>query len=94
MHLLSTRHDAARRHAWLFAPAHAYARPSSHSCLRSRVTQSGVDLDNAGDFLKNGASSVGLVAPLFPPDAVAGEKWDVIQANARKVIGNVKAAMA
>jgi 2-dehydro-3-deoxyphosphogluconate aldolase / (4S)-4-hydroxy-2-oxoglutarate aldolase len=54
--------------------------------------QSGVDLDNAGDFLKNGASSVGLVAPLFPPDAVAGEKWDVIQANAEKVIGNVKAS--
>jgi len=54
---------------------------------------SGVDLDNAGDFLKNGAASVGLVAPLFPPDAIAGEKWDVINANATKVIGNVKAAM-
>jgi 2-dehydro-3-deoxyphosphogluconate aldolase/(4S)-4-hydroxy-2-oxoglutarate aldolase len=53
---------------------------------------SGVDLDNAGDFLKNGASSIGLVAPLFPPDAIAGEKWDVIQANAEKVIGNVKAS--
>jgi len=55
---------------------------------------SGVDLDNAGDFLKNGANSVGLVAPLFPPDAIAGEKWDVIQANAERVIGNVKAAMS
>jgi len=53
---------------------------------------SGVDLDNAGDFLKNGASSVGLVAPLFPPDAVLNGKWDVIQANAEKVIGNVKAS--
>jgi len=55
---------------------------------------SGVDLDNAGDFLKNGATGVGLVAPLFPPDAIAGEKWDVIHANAVKVIGNVKAAMS
>jgi len=55
---------------------------------------SGVDLDNAGDFLKSGASSVGLVAPLFPPDAVLNAKWDVIQANAQKVIGNVKAAFA
>ena len=55
---------------------------------------SGVDLDNAGEFLKNGASSIGLVAPLFPPDAVLNSKWDVIQANAQKVIGNVKAAMA
>jgi 2-dehydro-3-deoxyphosphogluconate aldolase/(4S)-4-hydroxy-2-oxoglutarate aldolase len=44
---------------------------------------SGVDLDNAGDFLKNGASSVGLVAPLFPPDAVLNGKWDVIQGEQR-----------
>jgi len=55
---------------------------------------SGVDLDNAGDFLKNGASSIGLVAPLFPPDKIAAQDWDAIQANAAKVIGNVKAAMA
>merc|ERR1719326_2398365 len=53
---------------------------------------SGVDLDNAGDFLKNGASSVGLVAPLFPPDAIANKDWDTIRANAEKVIGNVKAS--
>jgi len=52
---------------------------------------SGVDLDNAGDFLKNGAASVGLVAPLFPPDAIAGQRWDMIEANARKVISNVEA---
>ena len=54
---------------------------------------SGVDLDNAGEFIKAGANGVGLVAPLFPPDAVGGGKWDVIQANAEKVIGNVKAAL-
>ena len=55
---------------------------------------SGVDLDNAGEFLKNGANSVGLVAPLFPADAVAAGDWGAIQANAQKVIGNVKAALA
>merc|ERR1719217_1087593 len=55
---------------------------------------SGVDLDNAGEFLKNGANSIGLVAPLFPADAVAAGNWDVINANAVKVIGNVKAALA
>jgi len=55
---------------------------------------SGVDLDNAGDFLKNGANSIGLVAPLFPPDKIAAQDWDAIQANAVKVIGNVKAAIA
>ena len=51
---------------------------------------SGVDLDNAGDFLTGGASSIGLVAPLFPPDMVANGDWDGIRANAQKVIGNVK----
>jgi len=53
---------------------------------------SGVDLDNAGDFLMNGAASVGLVAPLFPPDAIANEDWDAVHANAVKVIGNVAKA--
>merc|ERR1719284_1221244 len=51
---------------------------------------SGVALDNVADFLNNGAASVGLVAPLFPPDKVAASDWDAIQANAEKVIGNVK----
>ena len=50
----------------------------------------GVDLDNAADFLKNGASSIGLVAPLFPPDKIAAQDWDAIHANAAKVMGNVK----
>jgi len=54
---------------------------------------SGVDLDNAGDFVQLGCS-IGLVAPLFPPDVIAGNKWDVVHANATKVIGNVKAALA
>jgi len=53
---------------------------------------SGVDLDNAGDFLKMGAASVGLVAPLFDPVAVANEDWDQISKNAEKVMANVKTA--
>lgn len=52
---------------------------------------SGVDLDNAGEFLRNGAASVGLVAPLFDPQAVAKEDWDQIAKNAQKVMANVKA---
>jgi len=51
---------------------------------------SGVDLDNAGEFLKSGAASVGLVAPLFDPALIAKGDWDGIAANAQKVIGNVK----
>ena len=53
---------------------------------------SGVDLDNAGQILQNGAASVGLVAPLFDPAAIASGDWDQIQANAEKVMGNVRAA--
>lgn len=53
---------------------------------------SGVDLENAGEILKNGAASVGLVAPLFDPVAIANNDWDQIQKNAEKVIAKVKEA--
>merc|ERR1719512_482552 len=51
---------------------------------------SGVDLDNAGDFLRNGAASVGLVAPLFDQVAIANGDFDQIAKNAEKVIKNVE----
>lgn len=51
---------------------------------------SGVDLDNAGDYLRNGAASVGLVAPLFDPVAIQNEDWDQIAKNAEKVMANVR----
>lgn len=53
---------------------------------------SGVDLDNAGEYLQNGAASVGLVAPLFEPAAVAAGDWDKIAQNAARVMANVRAA--
>mmetsp|Transcript_29268 Transcript_29268/g.61239 ORF Transcript_29268/g.61239 Transcript_29268/m.61239 type:complete len:252 (-) Transcript_29268:86-841(-) len=51
---------------------------------------SGVDLDNAGEYLKNGAASVGLVAPLFDPAAIASGNFDQIAQNAEKVMANVR----
>jgi 2-dehydro-3-deoxyphosphogluconate aldolase/(4S)-4-hydroxy-2-oxoglutarate aldolase len=51
---------------------------------------SGVDLDNAGEYLQNGAASIGLVAPLFDQAAIAAGDFDTIAKNAEKVIGNVK----
>jgi hypothetical protein len=51
---------------------------------------SGVDLDNAGQFLEMGAASVGLVAPLFDPEAIAKGDFDQIAKNAEKVMGNVR----
>ena len=53
---------------------------------------SGVDLDNAGDFLKNGAASVGLVAPLFDQAAIANGDFDQIARNAERVMANVREA--
>ena len=50
---------------------------------------SGVDLDNVGDYLQNGAASVGLVAPLFDQAAIAAGDFDTIVKNAEKVIANV-----
>ncbi|KAL3779759.1 hypothetical protein ACHAWO_003469 [Cyclotella atomus] len=51
---------------------------------------SGVTLDNAGEYLRNGAASVGLVAPLFDPVAIQNGDWDTIAKNAEIVMANVK----
>ena len=53
---------------------------------------SGVDLDNAGQYLTHGAASVGLVAPLFDPAAIAANDFDQIAKNAAKVMANVRTA--
>ena len=75
------------------AGAHAWVKAVSAALPMLRLNPtSGVDLDNAGDFLMNGAASVGLVAPLFDPVAVQAGDWDQIRANAAKVIGNAAKA--
>eukprot|EP00591_Stephanopyxis_turris_P009443 CAMPEP_0195518228 /NCGR_PEP_ID=MMETSP0794_2-20130614/12614_1 /TAXON_ID=515487 /ORGANISM="Stephanopyxis turris, Strain CCMP 815" /LENGTH=253 /DNA_ID=CAMNT_0040647163 /DNA_START=37 /DNA_END=798 /DNA_ORIENTATION=+ len=51
---------------------------------------SGVDLDNAGEYLTHGAASVGLVAPLFDPVAIANGDFEQIAKNAEKVMANVR----
>jgi 2-dehydro-3-deoxyphosphogluconate aldolase/(4S)-4-hydroxy-2-oxoglutarate aldolase len=52
---------------------------------------SGVDLDNAGEFLSHGAASVGVVAPLFDPAAIGRGDFEQISKNAEKVMANVRA---
>jgi 2-keto-3-deoxy-6-phosphogluconate aldolase len=42
--------------------------------------------------LKNGAASVGLVAPLFDQAAIAAGDFDTIAKNAEKVMANVREA--
>jgi len=53
---------------------------------------SGVDLDNAGDFLSAGAASVGLVAPLFDQAAIKEGNFEQIKANAERCLANVRLA--
>jgi 2-dehydro-3-deoxyphosphogluconate aldolase/(4S)-4-hydroxy-2-oxoglutarate aldolase len=52
----------------------------------------GVTLDNAGDWIRAGAVAVGLGSALLDARAIDGGAFDVITANARRVVANVAAA--
>ena len=52
----------------------------------------GVTLDNAGDWIRAGAVAVGIGSALVDTKAIEEGRFDVITANARKVIANVGAA--
>jgi 2-dehydro-3-deoxyphosphogluconate aldolase/(4S)-4-hydroxy-2-oxoglutarate aldolase len=52
----------------------------------------GVTLDNAGDWIRAGAVAVGIGSALVDTKAIEERRFDLIEANARKVIANVGAA--
>ena len=52
----------------------------------------GVTADNAGEWIRAGAVAVGLGSALLDPRAIEGGRWDVITANARRVVANVAGA--
>ena len=54
----------------------------------------GVTLDNAGDWIRAGAVAVGLGSALLDAAAIDGVRFDVITANARRVVASVAAARA
>jgi len=54
----------------------------------------GVTLDNAGDWIRAGAVAVGLGSSLLDATAIESDRFDVITANARKVVANIAAARA
>jgi 2-dehydro-3-deoxyphosphogluconate aldolase/(4S)-4-hydroxy-2-oxoglutarate aldolase len=54
----------------------------------------GVTLDNAGDWIRAGAVAVGLGSALLDANAIDADKWDVITANARRVVASVAGARA
>jgi 2-dehydro-3-deoxyphosphogluconate aldolase/(4S)-4-hydroxy-2-oxoglutarate aldolase len=52
----------------------------------------GVSIDNVGDWLKAGAVAVGVGSALLDMKAIAAKQFDVIEANARRMVANVNAA--
>lgn len=49
----------------------------------------GVSLDNAGEWIKAGAVAVGVGTALLDAKAIAAGDYQVITANARKIVANV-----
>jgi 2-dehydro-3-deoxyphosphogluconate aldolase/(4S)-4-hydroxy-2-oxoglutarate aldolase len=52
----------------------------------------GVTLDNAGDWIRAGAVAVGLGSALVDTKAIESGRFEVITANARRVVSNIAAA--
>jgi len=52
----------------------------------------GVTLDNAGDWIRAGAVAVGVGSALVDAKAIDAGRFEVIAANARRVVDNVAAA--
>jgi 2-dehydro-3-deoxyphosphogluconate aldolase/(4S)-4-hydroxy-2-oxoglutarate aldolase len=52
----------------------------------------GVTLDNAGDWIRAGAVAVGLGSALLDAKAIDEGRYDVITANAQRVVASVAAA--
>jgi 2-dehydro-3-deoxyphosphogluconate aldolase / (4S)-4-hydroxy-2-oxoglutarate aldolase len=52
----------------------------------------GVTLENAGDWIRAGAVAVGVGTALLDASAIADGNYQVLTANARRIIDNVRAA--
>jgi 2-dehydro-3-deoxyphosphogluconate aldolase/(4S)-4-hydroxy-2-oxoglutarate aldolase len=52
----------------------------------------GVSIDNVGEWLKAGAVAVGVGSALLDTQAIAAQQFDVLEARARRIVANVKAA--
>lgn len=56
------------------------------------IPTGGVTPDNAGDWIRAGAAAVGVGTALLDAAAIAGGRYDVLRANAERLVGNVLAA--
>jgi 2-dehydro-3-deoxyphosphogluconate aldolase / (4S)-4-hydroxy-2-oxoglutarate aldolase len=52
----------------------------------------GVTLDNAGDWIRAGAVAVGVGSALLDAAAIAAGNYNVLEANARRIVDNIAAA--
>lgn len=52
----------------------------------------GVTLDNAGDWIRAGAVAVGVGTALLDAKAIAEGHYNVLRANAERIVANVRAA--
>jgi 2-dehydro-3-deoxyphosphogluconate aldolase/(4S)-4-hydroxy-2-oxoglutarate aldolase len=52
----------------------------------------GVTLDNAGDWIKAGAVAVGVGTALLDAKAIAAGNYEVLTANAQRIVASVRAA--
>ena len=72
-------------------PAWVRAVSAALPMLRINPT-SGVEISTAADYLRAGASSLGFVAPAFPPKLVENKEWDAISKIASDIQAAVKSA--
>jgi 2-dehydro-3-deoxyphosphogluconate aldolase / (4S)-4-hydroxy-2-oxoglutarate aldolase len=56
------------------------------------IPTGGVTPDNAGDWIRAGAAAVGVGTALLDAAAVASGGYDVLRANAERLVGSVRAA--
>jgi 2-dehydro-3-deoxyphosphogluconate aldolase/(4S)-4-hydroxy-2-oxoglutarate aldolase len=54
----------------------------------------GVTLDNAGDWIRAGAVAVGVGTSLLDAKAIAAGNYEVLRANAERIVNNVHSALA
>lgn len=56
------------------------------------IPTGGVTLDNAGDWIRAGASAVGVGSALLDAKAIARGDYDVVRANAERIVASVASA--
>jgi 2-dehydro-3-deoxyphosphogluconate aldolase/(4S)-4-hydroxy-2-oxoglutarate aldolase len=57
------------------------------------IPTGGVTLDNAGDWIRAGASAVGVGSALLDANAIARGEYGVVRSNAERIVASVRSAL-